>query len=122
MYFSAAWVYLLVLLVQLSRKWTMCAPYSRCCALLYNTQWHDVTPVAVHVEDCCEALLAKLRARSKQHPDKHMANGAGDLFRTMPPRQQARATESLSESVCVEVRERVWALMRGAGRGEHPTV
>ena len=40
----------------------------------------------------------------------------------MPPRQQARATESLYESVCVEVRDRVWALMRGAGREEHPAV
>ena len=39
-----------------------------------------------------------------------------------PPRQQARATESLSESVCVEVRDTVWALMRGAGREEHSTV
>ena len=39
-----------------------------------------------------------------------------------PPRQQARSTESLSESVCVDVRDRVWALMRGARREEHPTV
>ena len=93
-----------------------------CCALLYNTEWHDDTPGAAHVEECCEALLAKLRARCKQHPDKHTADEAGDLFRTMPPRQEARATESLSESVCVEVRDRVWALMRGAGREEHPTV
>ena len=38
------------------------------------------------------------------------------------PCQEARATESLSEKVCVEVRDRVWALMRGAGREEHPTV
>ena len=85
-----------------------------CCALLYNTQWHD--------EECCEALLAKLRAQCKQHPDTHTADEAGDLFRTMPPRQHARAMESLSESVCVEVRDRVWALMRGALREEHPTV
>ena len=93
-----------------------------CCALLYNTQWHDDTPCAAHVEECCDALLAKLRARCKQHPDKHTVDEAGDLFRTMPPRQQARAAESLSESVCVQVRDRVWALMRGAGREEHPTV
>ena len=26
-------------------------------ALLYNTQWHDDTPSAVHLEECCEALL-----------------------------------------------------------------
>ena len=39
-----------------------------------------------------------------------------------PPRQRARATEYLSESVCVEVRDRVWALLRGVGREEHPTV
>ena len=39
-----------------------------------------------------------------------------------PPRQEARATEFLSESVCVEVRDRVWALMPGAGREEHPNV
>ena len=86
-----------------------------CCALSYNTQWHDHTRGAAHVEECCEALPAKLRARCKQHPDKHMADEAGDLFRTMPPRQRVRATESLSESVCVEVRDSVWALMRGAG-------
>ena len=30
--------------------------------------------------------------------------------------------DSLSEIVCVEVRDKVWALMRGAGREEHPTV
>ena len=30
-----------------------------CCALLYNTQWHDHTPSAAHVEECCEASLAK---------------------------------------------------------------
>ena len=65
-------------------------------------------------------MLAKWRARCKQHPDKHTADEAGDLFRTMAHRQQARATESLSESVCVEVRDRVWALMRGAGSEEHP--
>ena len=93
-----------------------------CCALVYSTQWHDDTTGAAHVEERCDALLAKLRARCKQHPDKHTADEAGDLFRTMPPRQQARATESRSESVCVEVRDRVWALMRGAGREEHPTV
>ena len=93
-----------------------------CYALLYNTQWHDDTPGAAHVEECCEALLAKLQARCKQHPHKHTADEAGDLFRTMPLRQQARATEALSESVCIELRDRVWALMRAAGRGEHPTV
>ena len=97
-----------------------------CCALMYNTQWHDDTPGGAHVEERCEVLLAKLRARCKQHADKHTADEAGDLFRTMPPRQQARAIESLSESVCVEVRGKVWALMRGAGREdprytlEHP--
>ena len=37
------------------------------------------------------------------------------------PRQWAHATEPLSESVCVEVRGRVWALMLGARRWEHPT-
>ena len=93
-----------------------------CCALLYNTQRHDDTPGAAHVEECCEAVLAKLQARCKQHPDKHTADEAGDLFRTMPPRQQACAMECLSESVCVEVPDRVWALMRGGGREEHPTV
>ena len=74
------------------------------------------------MEECCEVLLAKLWARCKQHPDKHTADEAGDLFRTMPPREQAHATESLSESVCVGVRDRVWALMRGARREEHRTV
>ena len=29
-----------------------------CCALLYDTQRHDDTPSAAHVEECCEALLA----------------------------------------------------------------
>ena len=33
-----------------------------CYALLYNRQWHDDTPGAAHVEECCESLLAKLRA------------------------------------------------------------
>ena len=93
-----------------------------CSALLYNTPWHDDTPGAAHVEECCEALLTKLRARCKHHPDKHTADEASDLFRTMPPCQQARATESLSKSVCVELRDRVWAVMRGAGREEHPIV
>ena len=63
------------------------------CALLYNAQWHDDTPGATHVVECCEALLAKLRARCKQHPDKHMADEADDFFRTMPPRQPVRATD-----------------------------
>ena len=56
-----------------------------CCALLYNTQWHDDTPYLAHVEECCEALLTKLRARCKQHPDKHTVDEAGDLFRIIPP-------------------------------------
>ena len=85
-----------------------------CRALPYNIQWHDNTLGAAHVEECCEALLAKLRARCKQHLDKHTAEEAGDLFRTMPPRQQARATESPFESLCVEVRDTVWAIMHGA--------
>ena len=93
-----------------------------CRTVLCNTPWHDDTPGAAHVEERCEALLAKLRIRCKQHPDKHTADEAGDLFCTMLPHQQARATESLSESVCAEVRDRIWALMRGAGREEHPTV
>ena len=84
MYFSAAWVYLLTLPVQLQQKWTTSAPYAAHFCTIRN-----------------EALLAKLRARCKQHPDKHTADEVGDLFRTMPPLQQARATESLSESVCV---------------------
>ena len=96
--------------------------YTICCALVYNTQWHDDTPGPAHAQECCEALLANFWARCKQHPDKHTVDAAGELFRTMPPRQQARATESLSESVCVEVRDRVWALMHGAGGEEHPTV
>ena len=97
---------------------------SICRALLYNTQWHVHTPGAAHVEERCEALLAALRAWCKQHPDKHTADEAGYLFRTMPPlpRQRAHAIESLSENVCVEVRGRVWALMRGARREEHPIV
>ena len=74
-----------------------------CCAPLYNTQWHDERPRAAHVEEWCEALLAKMRAKCKQHHDKHMVDVATDLFRTMPPppRQQTRATKSLSEIVCV---------------------
>ena len=44
-----------------------------CYALLYNTQWHDDTLGAAHVEECSEALLAKLRARCKQQP--HQAHG-----------------------------------------------
>ena len=63
-----------------------------------------------------------MRTRCKQHSDKHTADDPGDLFRTMAARQQARATQSLSEILCVEVRDKVWALMRGAGREEHPTV
>ena len=93
-----------------------------CCALTYNTQWHDYTPGAAHVEECCEAVLAKLWARCKQQPDKHTVDAAGELFRTVPPRQQARATDSLSEKLCVEVRDRVWGMMRGARREEHPIV
>ena len=42
-----------------------------CCALVYNTQCHDNAPGAAHVQECCEALLAKLPARCKKHPDKH---------------------------------------------------
>ena len=84
------------------------------CALLYNTQWHDDTPGAAHVEECGEALLAKLRARCKQHFNKYTFDEAGDLFRTMPRCHQARAILSLSESVCVGVRDRVWAPMLGA--------
>ena len=67
-------------------------------------------------------MHAQWRARCKQHPDKHTAVEAGDVFRTMSPPQQARATEALSESVCVKVRDRVWALMRGAGREAYPIV
>ena len=73
-----------------------------CCALLYNTQWHDDTPGAAHVEECCEALLAKLRARCKQHPDKHTADEVGDLSRTIsrpPVRRQVQ--QSPSPKVCV---------------------
>ena len=44
------------------------------------------------------------------------------FFAPCPPRHQARVTESLSESVCVEVGDRAWALMRGARREDHPTV
>ena len=93
-----------------------------CCALTYNTQWHDYTPGAAHVEECCEALLAKLWARCKQQPDKHTVDAAGELFRTVPPRQQAPATDSLAENVCVEVRDKVWGMMHGARREEHPSV
>ena len=112
------------LLVDLAGPVTAKMDYVRtiCYALLCNTRWHDDTPGAAHVEECCEALLAKLQARCKQHPDKHTADEAGDLFRTMPARQRARATESLSQSVCVEVRDRVWALMRGAGPVGRPDV
>ena len=77
-----------------------------CCALLYNTQWHNNTPLVAHVEESCRALLAKLRGRCKQHPDKHTADEVVNLFRTMPPRQRARATETLSESLCVQVQDR----------------
>ena len=71
-----------------------------CCALLYNTEWHDDTPGAAHVEECCEALLAKLRARCKQHPDKQTAHQAGDVFRTMPPVSR-HVQRSPSPKVCV---------------------
>ena len=58
-----------------------------CYALLYNTPPHNDTPTAAHVEECCEAVLAKLRAWCKQHPDKHTSDVAGELFCTMPRRQ-----------------------------------
>ena len=69
-------------------------------------------------------MLVKLRARCKQHLDKHIADQASDLLPTMhpPPRQRPRATESVSKSVCVEVRDRAWALMCGATREEVPSV
>ena len=83
MYFSTVWVYWLTLPIRAAAK----MDYVRtiCCALLYNTQWHDDTPGAAHVEERCEALLAKVWARCKQHPDKHTADEPSDLFRTMPP-------------------------------------
>ena len=96
-----------------------------CYALVYNAQWHDDTPIAAHVEECREALLAKLRARCKQHPCNHTADGGGGLFRTMPPPPPSALTCSgvpLRKCACGEVRHRVWALMRGAGRKDHPTV
>ena len=92
------------------------------CALLYNMQRHDDAPGAAHVKECCAALLAKLRAQRKQHPDMHTGDEVGDFFRTMPPCWQARAKESLSKSVCVQVWDTVWALMHGPGREEHPTM
>ena len=85
-------------------------------AVLYYTQWHDDTPVAASVEECCEALLTKLRTPCKQHPDKHTA------VRTMPPPVSEDVQQSPSPLVCVEVRNRAWALMHGAGREEHPSV
>ena len=78
-----------------------------CFALSHQAQWRDDIAAAAHYEECCEALLAKMRARCKQHLDKHMADVAGDLFLTMPPDQRAHATESVSESVCVEVHDKV---------------
>ena len=94
-----------------------------CYTLLYNTQWHDDTPGAPNVEDCCKACSQNCG---------HGASNTPTSTRQMrlvtfsvpcpPPRQQARAAESLSESVCVEMRDRVWALMNGVGREEHPTV
>ena len=99
------------LLVDLAGRASAKMEYVRtiCRALLYNTQWHDDTPGAAHFEECCEALLAKLRERCKQHPDKHTAGEAGDLFRTMPPPPPSTGT-------CngVPLRKR---LCRGAGQG-----
>ena len=95
-----------------------------CCALMYNTLWHDDTPGATDVEEHCDALLAKLQARCKQHPDKHTADEVGDLFRTMPPPPPSAGTCNgvpLRKYVCRGA-NRVWALMRGAGWEEHPTV
>ena len=95
---------------------------SICCALLYNTQWHDDTPGAAHVEESCEALLVKLRARYKQHPNKHTADEAGDIFRTMPP-PSARMCNGVPLRKCVcRGWDRVRALMCGVGREEHPSV
>ena len=74
------------------------------------------------MEECYEALLAKWRAQCKQNPGKHTVHEACNLFRTMLSRHRAHATESLSGSVCVEERDRAWALMRGAGGKEHPSV
>ena len=56
------------------------------------------------------------------NPNKHTPDEAGDLFRAIPPCRPAHATQTLSDSVCLEVRDRACTLMRGAGRRQHPPV
>ena len=75
-------------LVDLARLSTAKMDYVHtiCYTFVYNTQWHDDTPGAAHVEERCEALLAKFRVGCNHHTDKHMVAEAGGLFRTMPPR------------------------------------
>ena len=98
MYFNAVWVYLLTLPIQLQRKRTISAPYAAHFCTIRN--WHDDTPGAAHVAGCCEARLPKLRARCKQHLDKHTWAEAGHLFSTMPPPAGTCNGVPLQKCVC----------------------
>ena len=70
------------------------------CALLYNTQWHEKTPRAADVEDCCEAPLVKLRARCKEQPDNHTADYLVTFSAPRPPFSK-HVQRSPSLKVCV---------------------
>ena len=120
MYFSAVWVYSLTLLIQLQRKWTTSAPYAAHFCTISNgtttcpvpTMWRNfVRPCS---QNCGHIASHTMTSTQRMRPVTFCA--------PCPPRQRARATESLSESLCVEVWDRVWALMCGAGREEHPTL
>ena len=125
MYFSAVWVYLLTLPVHLQPKWTMSTPYfAHFCATRNGMTTRLVPPIWSNVVRPC--------SQNSGHGASNTPTSTRRMrlvnFSTPCPLvsrhvcQQARATDSLSESVCVEMRDRVRAPMRGVGREEHPTV
>ena len=120
MYFSVVWVYLLTLPVQLQRKWSMSAPYAAHFYTIRNgTMTRRMPPMWMNVVRPCWQNCGHGASNS---PTSTRQMRLVTFSAPCPPRYRARATESLCESVCVEVQDRVWALMRGAGRDEHPTV
>ena len=99
MQFSAVCVYLLTLPDQLQQKWTMSAPYAaRFCTIHHGTATRPLPPMWRNVVRPCSQNCGR-----KQHPDKHTADEAGDLFCTMPPPPPVskHVQQSPTPKVCV---------------------
>ena len=105
----------LLIQVHLLRDWSAGTEYVRTmsCALLCWQPWYSRLPGCVFVEESCEAMLSRMAAQCRRHPNITTFEGTLWMFLTLPlPSDEPRDSRgSVRHDLVIEMTRRVRSLL-----------